>query len=82
MKTYFGLPGPDYRQYNHRHNGLLGTACRSRRDFTVIASAPSASQEAKATAQEILRLQSILYEQLRAVRVEPDGTITMKGTIQ
>lgn len=63
-----------HRMWNHQHNSLLGSACRSNMDFHRIETAPSATPEAKNLATEIRRLQSLLYTELKTHRVEPDGS--------
>lgn len=67
---------PNNRVYNWTHNSLLGSASRSYRDFYRIQTAPSATPKAKDLATEIIQKQQELYRELKAHRVNEDGTIT------
>lgn len=69
--------GNEITRYNHRHNSLLGHASCFGAHLQAILRAPSASVEAKATAQRILDLQQELLHKLRTVRVNADGTLSI-----
>lgn len=69
-------PAQRTRNYNHRHNALIGSASCFRCHLQAIISAPSTSPEAKLLAVEMQQLQQRLVWAVRSARINADGTRT------
>lgn len=63
------------RNYNWRHCGLIGSACRSIKDMQIIQTAQSTTREQKLKAAKIEQLMRELSRDIASRRVEPDGSI-------